>query len=252
MRVRRAPLLLSLGVACLLIAAPTAAQIYRWVAEDGIAHFTDRPEEVPPRYRDQLEDATGDLDQKRRLTRFGKSAPTSGSDEADSSGAGDSLAAPAPDWGELQRRLEADGLGALLGGLGIGSWAAFLVGLALFLGLALAIGSLFLRLACRIARELPPRFWKGCAIVGAQLAVGTAFSALVALVLGLGSEPGVGAAAAQFGASLLLQAAVLRGLFLPRFGKALVITLVANLLAAASALAAVLVVVFGIGSLTGG
>jgi hypothetical protein len=234
--------LCSLVAAVLLCTVPASGQIYRWVGSDGTTHFTDRPEEVPAQYRDQLENVEGELDREKRFTLLEGLA----SDAAPSSDGAEAAAVPVhleptgPDLAELQRMLEGEGLdlGATLGAFGVGMLLVALLGFASSLLFIAAIGSLFLKGACRMAGEPSPGFVKAMGIVAAQMVAATAFGLLAALVVGLQSSPGVGASGAQLGASFLIQAAILRGLHADTFGKALVVTL----------LAAVMTVAFAVGA----
>jgi hypothetical protein len=212
-----------------VVAGPASANVFRWVDASGTPHFSDRPEDVPPEYRDQLEDG-GAAASPQATSRFvvvpglnnvpEDGAPVQPIDEA--AFEAEALAALS-DFEQGGGRLTPD-IGSLL--KQGAPFVAGAIGVALVaLGIVLAIAALILKLACRICGEEPPGLGKGMGIVLLQsLAVG-ALGFLVAL-LTMGSGSALQVQSAQFGTGVLIQAGVLRGMLIESYGKSLAVTAV--------------------------
>ena len=73
---KRHPVSLLLPLCAALFLAPgLRAEIYRYVDENGIPHFTDSMHEIPPAYRDQVQDLEDQLESTDRfqaIEGFGK------------------------------------------------------------------------------------------------------------------------------------------------------------------------------------
>ncbi len=216
-------------------AAPAAAEIFRWVDSSGTPHFSDRAEDVPPEYRDQLENG-------------GAPAPEGRSRFVVVPGLNPEL----PEDGTAVRPIdeaafEAEAMAAL-GGMGKGQGgsggglpdfgsllkagapvvAGVIVGVLVAIVIGLAIAVVILRVSCRICGEEPPAFGKGMGIVLLQTLAVSALGVLVGLlVMGSGVAGGLEVQGAQFGAGVLIQAGVLRGMLIESYGKSLAVTAVA-------------------------
>lgn len=213
---------LALGLLLAIFAAGAGqAKVYRWVDSDGVPHFTDRAEEVPPIYRDQIHDVSDELDTERRFTMLGGSEPT-GEPSAEAE------VAPTLDpeaWADLEQLLEQGDVAGVMSGLGAGMIGFAVLSVLLVIAIGTAFGALVLILACRICNEDSPRFRKAAGVVVLQVLAGIAASIVLALALGI-SDAGAGGGAAQFGLSTVVNAGVLRGLLIESFGKALLVSLV--------------------------
>ncbi|MBW2242709.1 MAG: DUF4124 domain-containing protein [Deltaproteobacteria bacterium] len=204
-----------------------SAEIYRWVDANGTPHYTDRAEEVPPGFREQL------------LGRGSPGSPQNNSfdglallpGEADGTSAGQ-----APEgWqtpempGELAEQaqvwLETAGA-ALIGGL-------IFMGLVAF-GLFVAISALFLLMGCRVVGQERPGFKKAYGIVLVQLLAGALVAPGLVLVAGPGESTGLGGLVAYQAVSaslgILVNALVLRGMLTDSFLRALGIAVVTMLI----------------------
>lgn len=59
MKLKCYPIIGTLAVAFLLcFSMPASAQVYRWVDQDGVTHFTDNPQNIPKQHRDKASDFT--------------------------------------------------------------------------------------------------------------------------------------------------------------------------------------------------
>ena len=143
----------------LLCAVPAsrghAQEIYRYTDESGQTHFTDSYATVPERYRDQVRRADLELDLGGRVAIV---PGLNGEPPAEAAGtAAASKEAPALGVSGLWD----NGL-ALWGGLGIVLGLVF--GLLVVVPLMLAIGSLILKLACRLGGQPDVSFAKGMGV----------------------------------------------------------------------------------------
>jgi len=228
-RVTAVAMTIVMTLALAVVAGPASADVFRWVDASGTPHFSDRPEDVPPEYRDQLEDG-GAAAAPKATSRFVvvpglNNEPEDGVavqpiDEAtfeaeawaalnDPDQGGGGLT---PDFGQLLKKGAPFVAGAIVVAL-------------IAIAIAFAIAALILKLACRICGEDPPGLGKGMGIVMLQsLAVG-ALGFIVGL-LTMGSGAGLEVQSAQFGAGVLIQAGVLRGMLIESYGKSLAVTAV--------------------------
>lgn len=231
----RIPPFARLGVVAalvLLLAAPAAAKVYRWVDDGGTPHFSDRAEDVPPRYRYQLEESfEGGPDAgasrfvvvpglNRELPEDGQ--PVQQMDgaafEAEAMAALADLEGGGPGLPDFREVLSAGGP----------TVAGFVLVLLVALAVFVAIAVFILRLACRICGEEPPAFGKGAGIVVAQSLASFAVGLLIGIFLG--GSGSLQVQSASFGVGLLVQAGVLRGLLIESFGKSLAVTAVVLLI----------------------
>ena len=216
----------------------TGAEIYRWVDANGTPHFTDRPEEVPPAFRDQIVGKAAPADvpfnpldglSDGLLDGFGGLDILPG--EADGTTAGQ---APA-DWetpelsGEMAQQAQAwlkTAGAALMAGV-------IFVGLVVA-GLFVAISALFLRMGCRVVGQERPGFKKAYGIVLVQLLAGALVGPGLVLVAGSGEAKNLSGIVtyqlASFGLGLLVNALVLRGMLTDSFPRALGIAIVTMLI----------------------
>lgn len=192
------------------LAAGAAAEgrIYRWVDERGTPHFSDRPEEVPPAFRAQLglppsEPAEGGS--------AGAAAPRERSSDTEAT----------PPWkrfGEGSAREVFEQMPRKV----------LLTGLLLFLGMAgivVALGAVVLLVACRLVGQESPGFRKAYGIVIVQLLAAMVVGPGIVVVTGgaQASEGRLDLQSLNAGVTLLVNAAVLRGMLCESFGRALVI-----------------------------
>lgn len=218
-RICRGTHLRVLLVAVVLLAAGTGeAVVYRWTDDSGTPHFSDRPEDVPPRFRDQLRNPADVLSDAPPINVVpGLNGPEPIPEGATSEAVGGSPRELKP-ADLLEGGFSADvlkRLGPMEIGLTIG-------GGLLVLLIVCAFGGAILLLACRICREESPGFPRALAISFAQLLAGLASFALLVLLLGVGLESQAGG----FALNLSLSAGILRGMHCDTFTKAAVVSLV--------------------------
>lgn len=205
----------------------TAAQIYRWVDSNGTPHFTDRPEEVPPAFRDQLAGNEASADGP-----FAGMGVFDGLDilpgEADGTTVGQTPAGggnPQEMAEHAQTWLKAAGAGVV---------AVVIVFGLVMVGLFVALLALLLLLGCRVVGQERPGFKKAYGIVLVQMLAGALVAPGVVLVAGPGQATDVGGVAtyqlASFGLGLLVNALVLRGMLTRSFLRALGIAVVTMLI----------------------
>jgi hypothetical protein len=229
-----------LVVAALALPSLASAAVYRWVDEAGITHYSDRIEDVPPALRgaymegDSHVPAGGNFQLVPGLNGpqtgpDGKPLPAAQQRPLDEKALMDLAAAAREDGGPSPD--------AILAALGGSIALALGIGVALLL-VGIAVAALFLVLACRLCREEKPRFAR--AFGTATLQILAAIPVGLVLFLILGPPPhGVALQAGQAGVGFLVNAGVVRGLLVPSFGKAALVTLVATVLTIAVSIALV-------------
>jgi len=219
----------ALGSAMLGPASTAHAEIYGWVDERGVPHYSDRIEDVPPGFRDQIDpvdlEALEDSSPLNVIPGLGSFLGGEDSEE------GEAKFEPNTDAFEAQRFAEQfQGPMLLVGGA---------IGLVM-LGLVLAVATWVLLISCGLVGQESPGFKKGYGIVVVQFLAGAALAPGVVVVLGPpdGSSLGelLGFQLAQGIVSLAVSAMVLRAMLcdtVPRaIGLAIVVTLVAFALGA--------------------
>jgi hypothetical protein len=215
------------------LAAPSlvSAAVYRWVDESGITHYSDRIEDVPPALRSAYMEGDSHVPTGGNFQRVpglngpqmgpdGKPLPAAQQRPLDEKALLDLARAAGEDGGPSPDAL----LAALGGSIAL---ALGIVGVLLLVGIAIA--ALFLVLACRLCREEKPPF--GRAFGTATLQILAAIPVGLVLFLILGPPPhGLALQAGQAGVGFLVNTGVVRGLLVPTFGKAALVTLVATVL----------------------
>ncbi len=217
----------------LMDAGGVSAKIYHWVDGAGTPHFSDRVEDVPPAYRDQIEDYQEELEANSRVNiieGLNQTGPSSGA--APGKGA-DKRARPSampeignlPDFAsdptEFVEKLR-------------GPMIAIVVVLSLvLLGFILAFMSMALLLSCRFVGQASPGFAKAYGIVIVQFLAGLVVGPGVVVIFGQPVVSDLGGAlrlqAINMGVLLLVHAVVLRGMLCDSMGKSIGLALVVNL-----------------------
>ncbi len=225
--------LLSLMVAAALSWASTAsAEIYTWVDDHGQTHYTDSYYDVPARYRDQIEDIGGELEQQGRLSVI---EGLNGSEEE--GGPGQPAGAPQGLMAQMEKAL-AEAQAAQPGGgapkldmsalAGVGA-VMLIVMLLVIVPITVGIGALVLKMACSLAGEEPIGLGKAMLVVFMQAIAGGMASGTAQMVALIDpTSPGMlfGGLALSLIATVLAYAAVLRGMHCESFGAAIKVTMV--------------------------
>jgi len=209
-RMARLALLLVLGA---LVAAPAAAEIYRWTDEQGVERFSDRIENVPERFR---QDVTAEL----------RSDPAARPDPAPSAPVVPEQppSAPAPDAPQAPPAQLPDWSAQLLQ-MGVAVVvAAALGGLLLYL----LMMALALRLAVRVLGDEAPGFGRAFAVAAVQLVAGIGIGAVLGAVALAGvADPMSGPfQGGQILIGLVVNATVVRAMLGLGFGRSLVVAIV--------------------------
>lgn len=210
--------------------AAKGAQIYRWVDSNGTPHFTDRPEEVPPAFRDQLAGNEALADGP-----FAGMGVFDGLDILPGEADGTTVGQTPAGGGNPQLSGEmAEHAQAWLKTAGAAVMAGVIFFGLVMVGLFVALSALFLLLGCRVVGQERPGFKKAYGIVLVQMLAGALVGPGVVLVAGPGEATDVGGVAtyqlASFGLGLLVNALVLRGMLTDSFLRALGIAVVTMLI----------------------
>ncbi len=232
---RKAWLLTCFVLAALLLAGarPASAKIYHWVDKAGVPYFTDRAEEVPPAYRDQVVNYEEALERSSRINVIEGLNPPS-ADGADSPGSGAEPGIPRSAMPEME---ELPGFAAdpteMLERLQ-GPVMAVAIALTLVvLGFLFAFTAMGLLVGCRLVGQDSPGFKKAYGIVIVQFLAGLVAGPGVVAIFGQPSVADMGALlrlqALNLGIFLLVHSAVLRGMLCDTLGKSIVLALVTNL-----------------------
>jgi hypothetical protein len=220
--------------ALLLAGAQSAsAKIYHWVDQAGVPHFTDRPEDVPPAYRDQIVDYAEELERTSRINIIeGLNAPSA--DQASPPASEAEQGAPYAAMPEME---ELPGFAAdpteILERLQ-GPILAVAIALTLVvLGFLFAFTAMGLLVGCRLVGQDSPGFKKAYGIVIVQFLAGLVAGPGVVAIFGQPNVADMGALlrlqALNMGVFLLVHSAVLRGMLCDSMGKSIVLALVTNL-----------------------
>ncbi len=232
--VRLAWLVLAAG----LLATPAGAKLYRWVDSGGTTHYTDRAEEVPPRYRDQLADDHPGYEPGSGTASFvvvpgidgrpdenGKAKALD--EDAYQARANEALAGQRKDSPWSSSRALPD-LGELLEG-GAPVIAGLIAGALVAIALVLLVSVVILKASCYFCGEPAPGWGKGMGVVLIQTLGAGATGFLIGLLVPQGPG-GYEVQAGQFAVGFLVNAAVLRSMLLDSFPKALAVVAVAMLI----------------------
>jgi hypothetical protein len=222
-----------LVLALLLGAGGVSAKIYHWVDKTGTPHFSDRAEEVPLAYRDQIVDYEEELEGSTRVNiieGLNRPSPSSGTplgEEVDYSASPSAM----PEIGDLPD-FAADPT-ELLEKLR-GPMMALAVALTLVVcGFLLAFMAMALLVGCRLVGQASPGFKKAYGIVIVQFIAGLAIGPGVVVIFGQPDISDLGSVlrlqAINLGALLLAHSAVLRGMLCDSMGKSIGLAIVVNL-----------------------
>ena len=210
-----------------LLAGSAEARIYRWVDAGGTPHFTDRPEEVPPPYRDQIhDDVEAELESVpfNILEGLDGPAPSPAKPEAESDGAW----SPSLPTGFDQKRAE-----RMLEGMKGPMMAIVAVVALVMAGLMFALISLALLLGCRVVGQESPGFRKAYGIVIVQFLAGLVAGPGVVVAVGTPETADLGALlrmqVLQLVVMLAVNAGVLRAMLCESTGRAVALAVVVNL-----------------------
>jgi len=249
------PLYLASALALLALgmAAPSHADIYRWVDRSGHTRFSDRIEDVPPEWRTNVEQQiranAAENAVPERTPKKPAAAPVGGA--AKPAEPPRPTAAPSP--GAAGRAPQASALGPLaaklpwLGGLGVGPLLAILAGVVIG---SFLLSGLLLQLATKLCGEEKPGLARALGILLVQMLVGIGVGLTEFLLLG---AAGIGTSGAAFQGAQALLGFGANSLVLSRmqglgFGKAAAIELVMMAISAGVGVA----VVLGLGMTVGG
>jgi hypothetical protein len=223
----------ALVLVLLMGAGGASAKIYHWVDSAGTPHFSDRVEDVPPAYRDQIEDYQEELEASSRVNIIeGLNQPDPSSGAAPGEGT-DWGAGPTamPDIGQLPDF--ASDPTAFVEKIR-GPMIAIVVVLSLLLlGFILAFMAMALLLSCRLIGQASPGFAKAYGIVIVQFLAGLVVGPGVVVIFGQPDVTDLGGMlrlqAINLGVLLLVHAVVLRGMLCDSMGKSIGLALVVNL-----------------------
>lgn len=245
----RRPLLLT-ALAILLVAAAGAAraEIYHWTDATGTPHFSDRAEDVPPEYRQQLPEALRSPATDAAKPSAGKAKPGL---------LARTLSAVRPEHaasrssstsrGSAAGRLDLSKL-AVLRHLGLGTWLAIFVGV---IGFSFVFYALLIQLACRICREEVPALGRALAVTGVEAVLGVGLAIIELAILGMAgavNSPLVKGVNALLG--FATNVAVLRAMLGQTLGKAIAVQLVTVVVSLAIGVALLLGLLFLFGGMS--
>lgn len=226
-------LCLALVLAPLVSVETISARIYHWVDEAGTPYFSDRVEDVPAAYRDQILDYQEELDQSSRVNIIEGLNQTTRPSNAEGD-RGVEMVPPSsviPEIGELPDFAAdpAEMLERLKGPM-----MALAVVLTLVVcGFLCAFMAMALLMGCRLVGQESPGFKKAYGIVIVQFLAGLVAGPGVIAVFGQPNVADLGGLlrlqAVNMGIFLLVHAAVLRGMLCDSIGKSIVLAIVVNL-----------------------
>jgi hypothetical protein len=210
-------------------AGAASAKIYHWVDESGTPHFSDRAEDVPAAFRDQIVDFEDELERSSRVNIIeGLNKPSH--DPGTPTGEAYDYGAPPPGIPEMGQfpDLAADPsemMDMMETVQGPMIAIVVLVGL-LFLGFCFAFMTLALLMGCRMVGQPSPGFKKAYGVVIVQVLAGMVAGPGVVAVLGQPDLADMRLQAINTGVTLVVYAAVLRGMLCESIGKSLILALV--------------------------
>jgi hypothetical protein len=208
------------------------AKIYHWVDKAGTPHFTDRAEDVPAAYRDQISSYEEELESTRINIIEGLNPPSRSPDaEADQGVEYGSPPSAIPEIGELPG-FAADPTEMLDRLKGPMMVLAVLLTLVVF-GFLFAFMTMALLVGCRLVGQESPGFKKAYGIVIVQFLAGMVAGPGVVAVFGQPNVSDLGGLlrlqAVNMGIFLLVHSAVLRGMLCDSMGKSIGLAIVVNL-----------------------
>jgi hypothetical protein len=223
----------ALALALLASAGPVSAKIYHWVDKAGTPHFSDRAEDVPAAYRDQISNYEEELEQSTRVNIIeGLNRPSQSPDaEGDQGVEYGSPPSAFPEIGEFPG-FAADPKGMLDRLKGPMIVLAVLLTLVVC-GFLFAFMTMALLVGCRLVGQESPGFKKAYGIVIVQFLAGMVAGPGVVAVFGEPNVSDLGGLlrlqALNMGIFLLVHSAVLRGMLCDSMGKSIVLAIVVNL-----------------------
>lgn len=209
-----------------------SARIYHWKDARGLDHFSDRPEDVPPAYRDSAGmplDVEPELEAKSPFSVLpGLDGPDEGARDGDPHPREDGAFA-LPGFDAFPDREARAWLERVKGPMILVTGTLFLV----MMGLLMAFATLPLLVACRMVGEPSPGFRKAYAIVLLQFVAGMAVAPGVVVVAGGSSLATLGdllrLQALQLVAYLAVNTAVLRAMLCETVPRALGLAVVTGI-----------------------
>jgi hypothetical protein len=223
----------ALAIALVAGVGTASAKMYHWVDKAGTLHFSDRAENVPHAYRDQIGDYQEELERSRPLNiieGLNQPIPYPGA-EADEGVAYSPPSSAIPEIEELPGFAAdpAQMLERLRGPM-----MALAVALSLVVcGFLLAFMAMALLMGCRLVGQESPGFKKAYGIVIVQFLAGLVAGPGVVAVFGGSNVSDLGGVlrlqAINMGVFLLVHSAVLRGMLCDSMGKSIGLALVVNL-----------------------
>lgn len=213
-----------------LVAASAAAdEMYRYTDENGQTFFTDSYYDVPEQYRDQIKEIGADTEASRQFTVVpGFMAPPKGEGKGEK-GKGKGKAAKETGFAANFQEGFAQGFQAATGHPPSSLSPGMLVfGILLTLLVSLAIGGGLLKSACNIVGERPLLLGHAMLVVLIQGIAGALASGALNLTLSIVGKPTPTLAAigalGGFGATIAVNAGVLKGMHCETWGSALKVT----------------------------
>jgi hypothetical protein len=200
-------LVIAIAVAAVGLSASVAgAEVYRYVDENGVPHYSDSVESIPDRYRDQVADISKELEARpgiHVIPGMNGTPGEAGAETEDEAGSGSAES--------FEFDFEDD---QAMGAVAEQLWDQFgmllILGFLLLIPISLVISGLILMLACKLAAPETPGLGRAVAIVFVQGLVGAAVNGAmlgVALTLGVADDGSAGSVALDLLAALAAWAA---------------------------------------------
>jgi hypothetical protein len=219
-----------LATFALVAASAAAADVYRYTDENGQTFFTDSYYDVPEQYRDQIKDIGADTEASRQFTVVpGFMSPPKGAEGKGQKGKGKGKAAEQSGFAANFEKGFARGFQSATGHPPSDLSPGMLVfGILLTLLVSLAIGGGLLKTACNIVGERPLLLGHAMLVVLIQGIAGALASGALNLTLSIVGKPTPTLAAigalGGFGATIAVNAGVLKGMHCETWGMALKVT----------------------------
>ena len=217
-----------LATIVLLAVSAAAGDVYRYTDENGRTVFTDSYYDVPEQYRDQIKEIGGDTEASRQFTVVpGFMSPPKGAEAKGEKGKG--KAAKETGFAAKFEEGFAQGFQAATGHPPSSVSPGMLIfGILLGLLVSLAIGGGLLKTACNIVGERPLLLGHAMLVVLIQGIGGALASGALNLTLSIVGKPSPTLAAigalGGFGATIAVNAGVLKGMHCETWGSALKVT----------------------------